>query len=89
MIKETDAAVAKKHTSWNKNQKTMSKEDLETAQEANQESTKKCRQAKAKFEGHIVSQFETNPKSFWGYVGSKMSKKSSISDLIVWNGETV
>ena len=37
MTNETDAAVAKKHMLRNKYQKTMSKEDDEKAQEANQE----------------------------------------------------
>ena len=89
MTRETDNAISEKRRTWNRFQKTQNNSDHDRAREANCNSTKVCRDARAEFERQVVSELKSNPKNFWNYVSRRTTIKSGIGDLISPDGDTI
>ena len=74
-------AIVKKHTAWNRYQKTRSQKDRDCYRKARNEVTRVVSGAKRDFECKLISELSCNPKSFWRYVQSKTKFKPCLSSL--------
>ena len=75
-----------KKSLWNKYRKSRLDRDLDAYKSCRNKLRSEARRLRGDFEGQIISNIKTKPKTFWMYVNSRLKSRVDIPSIILPDG---